>query len=164
MRSGRGWRLHHTLKLLMDRQFSALEHSAWGLLASVLLPMISSSLCLRGFRQTKMTLQYFVSAPHGLHDSSAQERAALTARAVRAVWRSGIDHPDCLNASLTLWWLLARKRITSDLRVGVHKDEGKFEAHAWVECGGAPLNEPEPRHQHFRAFDAALALRPPEPQ
>jgi hypothetical protein len=34
------------------RQFSALERSAWGLFlrASVLLPMISSSLCLRGFR------------------------------------------------------------------------------------------------------------------
>jgi hypothetical protein len=105
------------------RQFSALERSAWGLLASVLLPMISSSLCLRGFRQTKTTLQYFVSAPHGLQDASAQERAALTARAVRAVWRSGIGHPDCLNASLlTLWWLLARQGIASDLRVGVRKD------------------------------------------
>ena len=110
------------------------------------------------------TLQYFVSVPHGLQDASAQERAALTARAVRAVWRSGIGHPDCLNASLTLWWLLARQGIASDLRVGVHKDGGKFEAHAWVECGGAALNEPEPRHQHFRAFDAALALLPPEPQ
>ena len=48
--------------------------------------------------------------------------------------------------------------------MGVHKDGGKFEAHAWVECGGAALNEPEPRHQHFRAFDAALALLLPEPQ
>ena len=148
------------------QQFSALERSAWGLFlrASVLLPMISSSLCLRGFRQTKTTLQYFVCTPHGLQDASAQERAALTAHAVRAVWRSGIGHPDCLNASLTVWWLLARKGITSDLRVGVHKDGGKFEAHAWVECGGAALNEPEPRHQHFRAFDAALALLLPEPQ
>ena len=66
------------------RQFSALQRSAWGLFlrASVLLPMISSSLCLRGFRQTTTTLQHFVSAPHGLQDASAQERAALTTRAV----------------------------------------------------------------------------------
>ena len=94
----------------------------------------------------------------------ARKRAALTARAVRAVWRSGIGHPDCLNASLTLWWLWARQCIASGLRVGVHKDGGKFEAHTWIECGGAALNEPEPRHPHFRAFDAALALLLPEPQ
>ena len=37
------------------RQFSALERSAGDYCASVLLPMISSSLCLRGFRQTKTT-------------------------------------------------------------------------------------------------------------
>ena len=80
---------------------------------------------------------------------SAQERAALTARMVRAVWRSGIGHPNCLNASLALWWLLARQGIASDLRVGVRKDGEKFEAHAWVECGGAALNEPETRHQHY---------------
>jgi len=146
------------------RQISALERSAWGLFlrASVLLPMISSSLCLQGVRQTKTTLQYFVSAPHGLQDASAQERTALTTRAMRAVWRSGIGHPDYRNASLTLWWLLARQDIASDLRVGVLKEGETFEAHAWVECGGQALNDPEAILPHYAAFDESLASLPPE--
>jgi len=32
-----------------------------------------------------------------------------------------------------------------------------LEAHAWVEREGVALNEPEERHQHYAAFDAALA-------
>ena len=78
-----------------------------------------------------------------------------------AIWNRPSGLPQRIADTLVA---LARKGITSDLRVGVHKDEGKFEAHAWVECGGAALNELEPRHQHFQAFDAALALLLPEPQ
>jgi hypothetical protein len=48
--------------------------------------------------------------------------------------------------------------------VGVRKDGEKFEAHAWVERAGIALNEPEARHQHYAAFDAALASLPPEPK
>jgi len=33
-----------------------------------------------------------------------------------------------------------------------------------VERDGAILNEPEARHQHCAAFDAALALLPSEPK
>jgi hypothetical protein len=146
------------------RQFSALERSAYGtfLCTSVLLPMISCSLRLRGFRKTKVALEHFVSTPHGLLDPGRQERATLTAHAVRTVWRSGIGHPNCLSASLALWWLLAPQGIASDLRVGVHKDGGKFEAHAWVECGGVALTDPEMELPDFAVFDAALASFPPE--
>jgi hypothetical protein len=83
---------------------------------------------------------------------------------VRAAGYYGIGHPNCLNFSLALWWLLARQGIASDLRVGVRKEGEKFEAHAWVECGGVPLNEPELNHQQFAAFDSALASLPPEPR
>jgi hypothetical protein len=83
---------------------------------------------------------------------------------VRAAARYGIGQPNCLKVSLALWWLLARQGIASDLRVGVRKDGEKLEAHAWVECGGVALNEPESPHQHFAAFGAALASLPPEPR
>jgi transglutaminase-like putative cysteine protease len=36
------------------------------------------------------------------------------------------------------------------------------EAHAWVEYQGTALNEAEGMHQHFAAFDEALAAAPPE--
>jgi ribosome-associated translation inhibitor RaiA len=46
------------------------------------------------------------------------------------------------------------------LRVGIRKEYGKFQAHAWVERDGAALNEPEEHHHHYAAFDAALSALP----
>jgi hypothetical protein len=142
------------------RRFSALEPSAQGLFlrASVLLPLISISFRLCGFRKTKALLENFLSAPDG---SQNPARAALTAQMVRAAGRHGMGHPNCLKIALAIWWLLARQGIACDLRVGVRKDGEKFEAHAWIECGGVVLSDPESRHD-YAAFDAALASFPRE--
>jgi hypothetical protein len=148
------------------RRFSALERQARGLFlrASVLLPLISISLRWRGFRKTKASLEHFLSVPYGSQNPDAQVRARLSAQMVRAAAHHGIGHPACLEVSLALWWLLARQGISSDLRVGVRKEGERFEAHAWVECGGATLNELETEHQHFAAFDEAHASLLPGPR
>ncbi len=145
------------------RQFSALERPARELFlrAAVLLPLISISLRWWGFRKTKASLQYFLSVPYGSQNPDAQTRARLTAQMVRAAAQHGIGDPACLEVSLALWWLLARQGIASDLRVGIRKGGENFEAHAWVECGGTSLNEPEMDHHHYAAFDEALASLPP---
>ena len=75
---------------------------------------------------------------------------------MNAADRHGLVHPSCLVKSLTLWWLLGRQGIGSELRVGVRKEGRNLEAHAWVEREGIALNEPEERHHHYAAFDAAL--------
>jgi hypothetical protein len=148
------------------RQFNRLERPAQGLFlrAFVLLPLISISLRWRGFRKTKASLEHFLSVPYGAQNPDAQARAALTAQMARTAARLGIGDPSCLEVSLALWWLLARQGIASDLRVGIRKDGEKFEAHAWVECGGAILNDPEMDHHHYAAFDQTLASLPPQPQ
>lgn len=148
------------------RRFSALERPARVLFlrAAALLPLISLSLRLRGFRKTQAFLQEFLSLPSHPADTSASISADLTARMVRAAVRNSPGHPTCLDESLALWWLLGRQGVCSDLRIGVRKDGKKFEAHAWVERDGVALNEPEAKHQHFAAFDAALASLPPEPR
>jgi hypothetical protein len=148
------------------RRFSALERPARSLFlrASALLPLISLSLRLRGFRKTQAFLQKFLSLPSHPADTSASSSADLTARMVRAATRHTLGPATCLEESLALWWLLGRQGIGSDLKVGVRKDGERFQAHAWVERDGVALNEPEAKHQHFAAFDAALASRPPEPR
>ncbi len=80
---------------------------------------------------------------------------------VRAAARHSPGHPTCLEESLALWWLLGRRGIDSELRIGVRKQGEKFEAHAWVERAGAALNEPESVHEHYAAFDSALSSLPP---
>lgn len=47
----------------------------------------------------------------------------------------------CLEQSLTLFFLLRRRGVPAELRMGVQPRP--FLAHAWVEVGGRPLNERE---------------------
>ena len=148
------------------RRFSQLDPHARRLFlrAAILLPLISTSLRFRGFRRTHAFLQKrFLHLEAGA-DLPSSGVAELTAHMMRAAVRNGFSHPTCLEQSLALWCLLGRQGIASELRIGVRKSGEKFEAHAWVEYGGATLNELEAVHEHYAAFDAAfssMAAGPP---
>lgn len=145
------------------RRFNALERPAQKLFLQALagLPLVSLTLKWRGFTKTRAALQKIAStADSPLAPDFAKQRAALTSRLVNSADRHGVVHPSCLAKSLTLWWLLGRQGIASELRIGIRKEKDKFEAHAWVERDGIPLNEPEQAHRHYSAFDAAFASWP----
>lgn len=147
------------------RRFSALEPSARGLFlrAMFLLPLVSLSLRWRGFRATQATLEGILSMANSERDSvPVSERATLTAHLVNSADRHGLVASSCLAKSLTLWWLLERQGIASHLRIGIRKENEKFEAHAWVERDGTALNEPDDHHRHYAAFDAAFTSWPAE--
>jgi len=147
------------------RRFSALGRPAQALLvrALVMLPLVALSLKFRGFDATRSTLRKMIENVTRQADAvSLGKQIALTAHVVNAADRHGFVHPSCLVKSLTLWWLLGRQGITSELRVGVRKESENLEAHAWVERESIALNEPEERHHHYAAFDAALASLPEE--
>jgi len=63
----------------------------------------------------------------------------------------------CLSRSLTLWWLLRRRGIRTDLRIGVRKEAGRFEAHAWVEREGVVVNDRTEVVQQYAAFAETLS-------
>jgi len=147
------------------RRFSSLERPAQELFlrALAVLPLVSLSLKLRGLQATQAALQIILPTPLPVQDPGDEgRRVTLTAHMVNAADRHGLVHPSCLAKSLTLWWLLARQGITSHLRIGIRKEAGTFEAHAWVEREGAALNEPEEHHHHYAAFDAAFSSLPEE--
>ena len=128
----------------------------------VLLPFISLSLRLRGFRATQSSLQKRLPRVlTGVSDQSSgaqAESTALTARMVRSAEHRTWGRPACLEQSLALWWLLGRQGIASSVRIGTRKSAEKFEAHAWVECDGAALNEAEEPHQHYAAFSEEFPI------
>jgi hypothetical protein len=68
----------------------------------------------------------------------------------------------CLEESLTLWYLLRKQGIAACLRIGVRKENEKFEAHAWVEHRGEALNQDEETHRHYAAFEEDLQEPPAE--
>jgi hypothetical protein len=129
--------------------------------AAALFPVLTVSLKLRGFQATKNSLQRLLANKASREDSQAERSAVeITSRMVLAAARHSPIPCTCLERSLALWWLLARQGITAQLRIGVRKDRQKFGAHAWVECNGQPLGEPEAPHLHYAAFAEEMAGDP----
>ena len=81
---------------------------------------------------------------------------------VRAAAHHGLAHPNCLEESLVLWYLLQRTGIDAALRIGVRRHQGNFEAHAWVEYEGTPLNQTNWTHPHYAAFETEFSELPGE--
>ena len=145
------------------RRFKGLGRPAQSLFlrATVLLPLVSLSLRWWGLRGTQALLQRFLSSANSeLDQAKKQQRVTLTAHLVNSADRHGLIHPTCLAKSLTLWWLLGRQGIESHLRIGIRKEDEKFEAHAWVERDGLALNEPEQHHRHYAAFAGEISSLP----
>src|SRR3984893_17307781 len=109
------------------RRFRALEPGARGLFlhAAALLPLVSLSLRLRGFRSTQASLQKRIasagSSRYDPSDPSKAERTALTARMVRSAAFRNLGTATCLEKSVVLWWLLGRQGIGSSVRIGTRK-------------------------------------------
>ncbi len=101
------------------------------------LVLVKLSLKVAGFGRTYAALTRLV----GRRGSEAVTPAVL-AEAVRRVALVAAFYPGralCLEQSLTLWYLLRRRGIDADLRLGVQPYP--FGAHAWVEHRGEPVNE-----------------------
>lgn len=119
----------------------------------------SVGLRVAGFRRWKGVLAWFaprMDAPANLADPALIETARQIARIQDAVSRHLTFHANCLEQSLVLRWLLARRGIPADLRIGARKVAGRFEAHAWVELGGLVLNDPGEEHRHFAPFEGSI--------
>jgi len=63
---------------------------------------------------------------------------------------------NCLEQSLALLWMLRKRGIAADLRIGARKESNRFEAHAWVEFQGAVLNDAGEAHRHFVSFEGSV--------
>jgi hypothetical protein len=132
--------------------------------AAILLPLVRWSLRLRGYGKTFTSLQRRVQfQPKGTNTRpEAREEVQVTCRMVRAALRYSLAQYTCLEESLTLWYLLRKHGIPACLRIGVRKENEKFEAHAWVEYGGEALNQDEAMHRHYAAFEQDLPEPPAE--
>jgi transglutaminase superfamily protein len=64
---------------------------------------------------------------------------------------------NCLEQSLVLLWLLRRRGIPAELRIGARKESNRFQAHAWVEFDGTVLNDAGAEHLHFVPFDRPVS-------
>ena len=131
------------------------------LLALLLLPMIALGLRLSGLRRIRTLL----ADRKALAQSEAEVEHALAkatsvARLVAAAARHGPYKAKCLPVALTLAWLLQRRGMSTNLRLGVRKAAARLEAHAWIEYRGVPLIDTAEVLERFTAFEPVTALHP----
>jgi len=138
-------------------QLGELSLSDWWLLLSsmVLLPLIAFALRMVGFKQTKKFMSYFmfIKLNFNKHNKPEIDKAYTIARMISVAASHGPYHANCLKQSLLLWWVLAKRGISSEIKFGVQKDSNQsLGAHAWVECNGVALINNWEDHQRLSAF------------
>ena len=123
----------------------------------ILLPAIALSLSLVGLPTT----QRYLAQLSPVDVAKTNLAFADIKRMAFAVNRAANHSPlwgNCLKRSLTLWFVLRRRGILSDLRIGVRRHEGEFQAHAWIEYEGRILNDHPTVHQQFAAFSRSFGV------
>jgi hypothetical protein len=81
-----------------------------------------------------------------------------------AAARNLFFNTNCLEQSLVLWSILRREGFAADLKMGARKEAGRFEAHAWVELNGLPLNDDTGGERTFVPFDDAIGSMERQPE
>jgi hypothetical protein len=89
---------------------------------------------------------------------SSEQSARGVARIVRVAAAHGPYRANCLQQSVTLWWLLRRRGVAGDLRIGTRKGAQGLEAHAWIEVCGRALNESPDVHVRYQPFEESINL------
>lgn len=150
--------------MIQWRKFRALSgrKQRFLLAAFMLQPLLTLALRIWGFRPVYAFLHRTSPSPQPPMPSYPSIGPTITelrglARLVNIAATHGPIRAACLVRSLALWWLLRRRGIGSELRIGVRKNGGEFAAHAWVEYAGTVINDSPESIQRFAAFDAAIA-------
>ena len=84
--------------------------------------------------------------------------ASSIARTQAAAERHLFFRPSCLEHALVLWYLLRRHGVAALIRIGGRKEQGVFEAHAWVEVDGLPIGDADGAHRGFVPFAGPVAV------
>jgi hypothetical protein len=133
------------------RKFRALSWSEKRLLmaAAFLFPWVELALRLRGYRWTRTLLSRFI--PHTpVRDHLSPEVISQLVRRAAAASPYGVT---CLRQSLILWWLLTRRGVICDIKIGTAHNADGFQAHAWVEWEGGGTNDRAEVLKRFRVLE-----------
>jgi hypothetical protein len=121
--------------------------------AWVFLSLVSIGLRFGGFPKVKKTLERLAPIPDVAISLDSVSTGRGLAPLIAAAAARNPFNPTCLPRSLTLWWMLRRRRMDCQLRLGVRKADAGVEAHAWVEARGQVLNDSPDVRDRFTAFD-----------
>ena len=125
-------------------------------------PFVAAGIAIFGFKKLHAVLARppRPRSARSFAAEAAEARARSAAKVVAIAAGRGPVRATCLRRSLLLWWLLRRDGIETVLRVGVNRDSGSLNAHAWIEYLGRPLNDADDIALRFPAFDQDFGASP----
>ena len=112
--------------------------------ALVLLPIVHILLKTMGYAHLIRTIEKRIPISEKAEQFPTTEQlnnALAAARMVSIASSHGLYHATCLRRSLVLMVLLRWQGIESELHFGARLQDQGLEAHAWVEMGGAVIND-----------------------
>jgi hypothetical protein len=119
-----------------------------GLMGGLL--MISALLRVRGVVRTRRWLERISRSPTPRRaDFDDLVAAQRLARLADIAGRRGAITATCLRQSLLIYWLLRRRGLSPELKIGVRKELAAFDAHAWVELQRVALGQSDLAHSPF---------------
>lgn len=139
-------------------RFRALPHADQGALlgAVLLLPLCRLGLAVFGFARFEAWLERGTpTSPSAFPIGRANEFGRL----VNVAANHTMGRPSCLARSLVLRWMLRRRGMKSELRIGVRLIDGQLDAHAWIECAGTPINEAPEVSSRYAPFAGPMPIR-----
>ena len=111
------------------------------LLLAMLQPLISASLRISGYANTKRRLQWLSRHPTPRTANATDlEQANQLARFAAIAGRRSPLQTTCLRQALAIHFLLRRKGLDPRIKFGVRHPGSHPEMHAWVELEGSPLD------------------------
>lgn len=124
-------------------------------LGLLFLPLVVVWLRLSPFRSVQQTLEkwYGDTALTNQHDDTGTLAESQSAsRMLDAASRRGIVRGNCLSRSIALCWLLRRRGIPAQLKIGARKIGNQLEAHAWIEVAGHAINDSDDVQTRYAPF------------
>jgi hypothetical protein len=114
------------------------------------LPLVHGALRVFGYARTRAWLERHSQHPAPRVATPTDLESAHSAARIAAIaGRRGLVTATCLRQALLVYWLLRRRGLQPELRIGVRRQADAFDAHAWVELDGHPLQQSPVVHSAF---------------
>ncbi len=134
--------------------------TGWGLLVEVVATGVLVELGLRLIPFQRLLRLFENTLPPVSSPPDAEAQLTAVLRISSAVFRRSPIPITCLRQSLILFWLLRRRRLSTQLRIGVARNGESVSAHSWIEYQGRALLE---QSSPADRFPAILSVEAPSP-
>lgn len=124
-------------------------------LGLLFLPLVVAWLRVSTFRSVQQVLEKWhgdAALTNQRDDTGALAESQSASRMLDAASRRGLVRGNCLSRSIALWWLLRRRGIPAQLRIGARKIGNQLEAHAWIEVAGHAINDSDDVQTRYARF------------